>query len=359
MLAVALALAQEAAFAEPVQDADGHYYEYVGNTLSWSSAQTESEGLHAHLATIQGAEENEFVESLISEGSAWIGATDTEIEGQFLWVTGEPFAYSNWEPGQPDDDPGFGGGDHVAMIADGTWFDTNGNFVGFVQGFVREWRDLAITNRAVTEGTDGTFNLRLRVNLESASAETVTVDYTTVDGTAKQPGDYTQTSGTLTFAPGQTSKPINVPVQGDLLDEIDERFNVTLGNPTNALIADPIGLGRILDDDPTPSLSIADSPIRNEGSRHRFAVTLSAPSGQRVSVDYTTQDGTAVAGDDYTTKSGTLVFAPGQVVRYVDVFTVEDAMIEPNETFTVELSDALRATIADGSGATTIRNDDS
>jgi hypothetical protein len=359
VLASALALGQGVAFAEPVQDEDGHYYEYVNGQLTWSSAETSAEGSWAHLVTIQDAGENAFVQSLIEAGPAWIGATDTDTEGLFLWVTGEPFAYSNWAPGEPDDDFLTGGaGDWLAMMDDGTWIDTNGNFVGFVQGFVEEWTDIAITNRAVTEGDSGTVNVRLRVDLSGPSPQTVTVDYTTGDGTAKQPGDYTQTSGTLTFAPGQTSKQINVPVQGDLLDEKDEKFNVQLSNQTNALIADGVGLATIRDDDPTPSVSIADAPIRNEGNRHRFPVTLSAPSGQRVVVDYTTQDGTAVAGDDYTPKSGTLAFPPGQVVRNVDVFTVEDAVIEPNETFTVELSNPLHGTIADGSGGTTIKNDD-
>ena len=66
------------------------------------------------------------------------------------------------------------------------------------------------------------------VSLSAASGQTVTVDYATADQTALSPGDYTATSGTLTFTPGQTTRQITVAVQGDLLDEENETFVVNL-----------------------------------------------------------------------------------------------------------------------------------
>ena len=65
---------------------------------------------------------------------------------------------------------------------------------------------------------------------------TVTVDFTTADGTAAAPGDYTATSGVLTFAPGETAKNIPVTISTDLLDEPNEIFYVNLSNPSSGAI---------------------------------------------------------------------------------------------------------------------------
>ena len=83
---------------------------------------------------------------------------------------------------------------------------------------------LSMANRTVTEGNAGTTIARFRVDLSSPSPGTVTVNYATSNDSATAPADYTATSGTLTFTPGQTSKTfIDVPVVGDLLDEANER----------------------------------------------------------------------------------------------------------------------------------------
>ena len=74
------------------------------------------------------------------------------------------------------------------------------------------------------------------------------MDFTTSNGSADS-GDYTSTSGTLTFAPGQTSKTITVLVNGDTTIEPNETLFITLSNATNATIFDSLGLGTILNDD--------------------------------------------------------------------------------------------------------------
>ena len=152
---------------------------------------------------------------------------------------------------------------------------------------------------------------------------------------------------------GATSQTINIPIIGDLLDEANETFTVNLSNPTPAATADittPTGTGTINDNDPTPSLVINDvsQTEGNVGTTNaNFAVTLSAPSGRNVTVNYATANGTAVQPGDYTTTSGTLTFAPGQVVKTVPVPIVGDLTDEPNETYVVNLSGATNATIAD------------
>ena len=86
---------------------------------------------------------------------------------------------------------------------------------------------------------------------------------------------------------------------------------------------------------------------------------LSAASGRQIKVDYGTVDGTAVAGTgDYVAKAGTIVFSPGQVSKAVTVLVNGDIANEPNQSFTVQLSNPLNVGIADATGIGTIVNDD-
>ena len=76
-------------------------------------------------------------------------------------------------------------------------------------------------------------------DVSAASGLTITVDYATGDSTAIAPGDYTATSGELTFSPGQTSHSFSVPITDDTLSEDNETINLTLNSPTNALLGTP------------------------------------------------------------------------------------------------------------------------
>jgi large repetitive protein len=109
---------------------------------------------------------------------------------------------------------------------------------------------------------------------------------------------------------------------GDLLDEVNETFFVNLSSATNATIADNQGVGTITDDDATPSLTINDVTVTegNTGSTNAtFTVTLSAASGQAVTVDFATANNTALAPGDYTAASGTLTFAAGETTKTITV----------------------------------------
>ena len=110
-----------------------------------------------------------------------------------------------------------------------------------------------------------------------------------------------------------------------------------------------------------PSISIGDASVTegNTGTTTMsFPVTLSAASAQPVSVGYATADGTATAPSDYATASGTLTFNPGEKSKTIAVSVVADLAIEQDETFSVTISGAVRATIAVGSATGTITNDD-
>jgi hypothetical protein len=224
--------------------------------------------------------------------------------------------------------------------------------------------DISVDDQTVAEGNSpDTATMTFNVTLSNPTDQTVTVDYTTNDGTATTAdSDYVATSGTLTFTAGQTSKTVDVTVNGDDTHEPDETLTLDLSNATNANILDSSGLGTITNDDPIPDVSIDDQSIA-EGdagtSTLTFNVTLSHPSSDTVTVDYTTDDGTAsVADGDYDTASGTVTFDPGQTTQTVDVTINGDTTHEADETFTVDLSNPGNAGIADGSGLGTITNDD-
>jgi len=89
-----------------------------------------------------------------------------------------------------------------------------------------------------------------------------------------------------------------------------------------------------------------------------FTVTLSGSTGQTVTVNYATANGTAAQGSDYTAQSGTLTFSGSTVTRAITVAVIGDLTVEPDETFFVNLSGATNATIGDGQGLGTILNDD-
>ncbi|MFX8327835.1 Calx-beta domain-containing protein, partial [Acinetobacter baumannii] len=74
---------------------------------------------------------------------------------------------------------------------------------------------LSVDSPSVTEGNSGTKVLTFTVTLSSASVQTVTVDYATVNGTALSGSDFVAASGTLTFAAGETSKTVSVTINGD------------------------------------------------------------------------------------------------------------------------------------------------
>ena len=224
---------------------------------------------------------------------------------------------------------------------------------------------LSINDVSLTEGNSGTKNAVFTVNLSSASTQTVKVNYATANGTAVAGSDYTATSNTVTFAPGQTSQTISVPVIGDTITEANETFTVNLTTPTNATISDAQGVGTIVNDDVAavlPQLSINDVSLTegNSGTSNAvFTVKLSTPSTQTIKVNYATANGTAVAGSDYTATSNTLTFAPGQTSQTISVPVIGDTITEANETFTVNLSTPTNATISDAQGVATILDNDS
>lgn len=145
------------------------------------------------------------------------------------------------------------------------------------------------------------------------------------------------------------------------VNEPTETFSVSLSGAVNATIADATGVGTVLDNDTTPALSISDVSVTegNTGMVNAvFTVTLSVVGSQTVTVNYATVNGTAIAPADYTAKSGTLSFAAGATTETITVAVAGDTLDEADDTFSVNLSGPVNATIADAAGTGTIIDDD-
>ena len=206
----------------------------------------------------------------------------------------------------------------------------------------------------------------VRVTLSQPSEKTVTVliAYTTATGdTATAGADYTSRSQTFRFEPGDAAGDAASFVSPDDLDEVEETYTATLSGPVNATLDPNATRARItiLDDDDPPSVGIAAAED-DEGDAIEFTVTLGAPSGRELTVDWETsvEVGDTAAQADFAAASDTLTYAAGERTKTFAVDTVEDTADEDHETFTVTLSNPEHVTLdVDATSAKgTIRNDD-
>jgi hypothetical protein len=196
---------------------------------------------------------------------------------------------------------------------------------------------ISISDASVTEGNEGTTQCTFTVSLSASYNLPVTVNYTTIDGSAADGTDYTAASGTLTFMPGQTSLPIAITVHGDRLGELNESFFVQVTTPDGyAQVSKGLGTATIISDE--PQIYIADSYNYGE-STMTFTVSLSAAYDKVVTVDFATADGTAIAGIDYVAASDTLTFQPGDTFKTITIQVLDPTSV-PDKYFLVQLSGA-------------------
>jgi hypothetical protein len=225
---------------------------------------------------------------------------------------------------------------------------------------------ISIADASVSEGNTGTKTLTFTVSLSPAASGTTTFNVATANGTATAGSDYValNLSG-QTIAAGATSKTVAVTINGDTTTEGNETFTVNLSSVTGATLGDGQATGTISNDDGgggSPTLSISDVTIAEGNSLSRqavFTLTLSAPAATAVTYNIATANGTATAGVDYTAKSLTgQSIAAGATSKTFSVAVKGDTVAEPNETFTVNVSGVVGATLSDGQGVGTISNDD-
>jgi chitinase len=226
---------------------------------------------------------------------------------------------------------------------------------------------LTLSGASVFEGDVGTTVLNFTLSASNSSAIPLGVTASTSDGTAIAPGDYTALPGQAVVVPAGVdgrSVSIAVVVNGDFVPETDESFTLSLSAPSaGASISGP-ATGTILNDDDTIAISIGDVR-QTEGTgagttAFRFPVTLSSPAAVPLTVDFSTINGTATAPADYLATTGTLVLPAGSLNGEIVVQVVADNLIEPDETFTVQLTNPTPAqtTLGRATALGSIQSDD-
>ncbi len=216
---------------------------------------------------------------------------------------------------------------------------------------------IAVNDVTLSEGNSGTTNFNFTVSLSTPLPQTITVNYATADGTATAGSDYTATSGTLTFVPGQTAQLVTVGVNGDAQVEPDETFSVNLTNPVNATISDGLGSGTIINDDATVQFFPATYTVNEGGGTITLTITLATLNNLAASVDYSTLDGTATQRTRYITNSGTLSFAAGETLKTITIILEDNALVDGSQQFSVILSNPQGATLNGPVNATITIND--
>ena len=209
--------------------------------------------------------------------------------------------------------------------------------------------------------TEETPEALISVRRIGGTADAVTVDYATVGGTATPylgagptaGFDYTNTTGTLTFPPGETFRTFRIGIINDALAEPDETIGLMLSNPAGPPFS-PASLAVALGNQPTATLTIVDDEsVFNFGSAS-YSVVENTVSGtviltvnrtggayKTASVKVVTRDGTATAGLDFVSlgTNTTLSFGPGETTKTIAVQILNDSLVEGDETFFVDLLD--------------------
>jgi choice-of-anchor B domain-containing protein len=345
----------------------------------WNWQQIEAEVPTAALTV--GCRDGALLEVSTDGGGSWLPVntllTDP-YDGQVSSGTGNPLAGSSAWCGDPQD--------WVNSVADLTaWAGQTARFrfrLGTNSSVAREgWyldelklqgcvgnptpslsiNDVVAVEADAHDAPDHSPLLTLAVTLSAPSAQTVTVNWATADGTATAGVDYTPGAGTLTFLPGATVQPIDVTMLPDALAEPAETLFVNLSGATGATIADAQGVATILDNDTTPTISIGDASVveGDTGTREVvFTVTQSQPIAQTTAVGFMTMDETAVSPSDFTAQSGTITFPGGTTTRTVTVLVNGDPVNEVDEEFHVHLVAPVNATLGNDHGIATIVDDD-
>jgi hypothetical protein len=220
---------------------------------------------------------------------------------------------------------------------------------------------LSIGDVTINEGDGVDTTANFTISLSAASPQDVYVNYTLEEQTAFIGADVGSSAGRLKILAGQTSGSIAITVKGDLIDEFDENFIVRLASPSNAALQKSEAIGKIVDNDAQPTLTVTDV-IVNEGNSFSsglvFKVSLSAPSGKPISFRYSTADGSAIAGKDYFAVNNIWNIAPGVTSVDLGVSISSDNIYELNEEFFLNILEPMNVTVADSQGKGTITNDD-
>ena len=190
-------------------------------------------------------------------------------------------------------------------------------------------------------------NALVDVQREGDTNGTTTVQYATTPHSATAGSDYTTTTGTLTFAPGDTTQEISVPITDDAVAEDPESFSVVLSAPSGSTLGGRSSEAVLVEDDDVsasliefPTWSTSSATVDEGDGTAQIAVVREGFLNGNASVHYASVGGTATSGSDYEPISGTVNFGPGESTQYIDITPIDDAIAEGGETIIVGLSGA-------------------
>lgn len=216
---------------------------------------------------------------------------------------------------------------------------------------------ISISDVAVFEGDSAEFV----ISISEAPSQTVAVNFNTVAGTATEGQDYESRSGQVRFSPGEPLSAIRKVTTFEQSGfEDTESFGLRLSRPENANILSSTGTATIFDRDSVIlDISINDASVV-EGSEATLTVSLSEESTAPVSVDFSSNDISAIAGSDYVASNGSLEFAPGELTKTIVLTTLRN--VDPDDkkkTLNITLSNAKNGLLVNDVGLVTILSVDS
>jgi hypothetical protein len=221
--------------------------------------------------------------------------------------------------------------------------------------------NLIISDLVVTEDSGVA---TVTVELSEFSNQDIQVDFTTASGTALDSTDYIGINGEAVFPAGTISQTIEIAIIDDVLQEENETFYVDFSSANESLtISDPQIEITILANDAviiTPTLLVSDVMTTEDSGLATVSLELSEPSNQEIIALYALTPGTANPESDYNSVSGQVSFAPGTTSASFDIEIIDDALVEPDETFHINLTagSGINLDIPDPQITVTIQSDD-
>ncbi|MBL3618369.1 MAG: hypothetical protein JMN26_11620, partial [gamma proteobacterium endosymbiont of Lamellibrachia anaximandri] len=335
------------------------------STATESVVENAAGGITLTVSRTGGSFGTVTVDYATANGTATSPGDYTAVSGTLTFLDGElsktiPLTLTNdatWEPSEAFTVT-------LSNVVDATLGAQTSTTVTITDDDTRNAGTLALSTATESVVENAAGGITLTVSRTGGSDGTVSVDYATADGSALQPGDYTQATGTLTFLDGELSQTIPLTLTDDATWEPDEDFTVTLSNVVDATLGAQTSTTVTITDDQvrspgTLALSTAtESVVENTAGGITLTVSRTGGSDGTVSVDYATADGSALQPGDYTQATGTLTFLDGELNKTIPLTLTDDATWEPDEDFTVTLSNVVDATLGQATTTVTIIDDD-
>ncbi|GBD51499.1 hypothetical protein BGM30_05920 [Microcystis aeruginosa NIES-298] len=234
----------------------------------------------------------------------------------------------------------------IAVINNQTALSLTASYFSYVSSPTLPSITLAVAPSSVTE--DGTTNLVYTFTRTGVTTNSLTVNYT-VEGTATNGTDYASIPTSVTFAAGSSTATVTIDPTADTIVESNETVILTLAAGTGYTIGTTTPVtGTINNDDTTVTsqLSINDiTVVEGKDNNAILTVTVDNPNSQPITFNYTTAPINATANVDYTSKTGTITIAANTSTATISIPILNDNLNEPDEAFTVTLSNPVNATI--------------